>query len=517
MRILGGVGGQDSADPRPCFRALEEVPAGNGLTQAVIGGASGGTTPPPVLLHPFVVVPTVVAVPVLPVALAPHAACPAPHHAACPTPQAVNVYRPGFSLLPHAHGVAVAPRGAAAAGRPPPQLDARRAEQAQLHRKRKRDDPALSLSSQGHGLRRLAALFGEFSTIIVEAEAYAGNSFEEDDIDETRIDLSPEEKYLDDKRRRVSSVAFLSRVDMSCDSAERNYEAYLQIHRQIPSFKSRASMLVETNELVPFLTLIQKGANDARSEDFRRVTAVCRAIRDGTKPLGLSYFSRIFYWGLQGDPDKVEDGFFKSRYLVISYKVVFTAPSSADKADDENTPPPREETQTGQGHLQTRRRPPQHEWEGVVALPWLHRHPLDNWPAVTSLIAHSPEFCIGALGVEAVMSRYQQSHQISRLVLLVSPDTARSAECIFPDGQHHSHLIDSELALFRVFLASDYVPLQLAHHLRLTTRWTTNLARCSLSALNAQPSINFRQCGLPFDPGTLIVKLLRFYLRRLKV
>ncbi|KAJ7115736.1 hypothetical protein C8R44DRAFT_880154 [Mycena epipterygia] len=273
--------------------------------------------------------------------------------------------------------------------------------QSQLHRKRKRDDLAPSLSSQGRGLRKLAALFGEFSTIVVEAEAYAENPFEEYDIDETRIDLSPEEeKYLDDKRRRVSSVAFLSRADMSCDSAERNYEAYLQIHRQIPSLKSQAAMLAETNELVPFLTSIQKGANDARSEDFRRVTAsmgnwinqdhdlpelqvfdhsplteqidkdgerilikqrgplltsdrstrgvqddICdgllvrRAIRDGTKPLGLSYFSRIFYRGFQGDPDKVEEGFLKSRYLVKSYKVVFTAPSSADKVDDENNPP----------------------------------------------------------------------------------------------------------------------------------------------------------------------------------
>ncbi|KAJ7144434.1 hypothetical protein C8R44DRAFT_144387 [Mycena epipterygia] len=63
---------------------------------------------------------------------------------------------------------------------------------------------------------------------------------------------------------------------------------------------------------------------------------VRKAIRDGTAPLGLSYFSRIFYRGFQGHPKKVEEGFFMSRYLVKSYKVVFTAPSSVE---DENTVP----------------------------------------------------------------------------------------------------------------------------------------------------------------------------------
>jgi hypothetical protein len=63
----------------------------------------------------------------------------------------------------------------------------------------------------------------------------------------------------------------------------------------------------------------------------------------------------------------------------------------------------------------------------------------------------------------------------------------------------HSHLIDSRLRLLRVFPSlyevfpiarlNKRVPFQLALqlilHLRFTVRWTTNLARCSLSALNA--------------------------------
>ncbi|KAJ7894120.1 hypothetical protein B0H13DRAFT_1719353 [Mycena leptocephala] len=128
---------------------------------------------------------------------------------------------------------------------------------------------------------------------------------------------------------------------------------------------------------------VQKGANDARSDDFRRVTRcmaqwinedsssdkpdlkvnrsnrgadhditgglltstktdwnnprTCDDIRSSTT-VGSNYFFRVFYEGFQGDPKKVVPGFLKSRYVVKSYKAVFTAPSSAED-DDENTPP----------------------------------------------------------------------------------------------------------------------------------------------------------------------------------
>ncbi|KAJ6628062.1 hypothetical protein B0H10DRAFT_1940619 [Mycena sp. CBHHK59/15] len=62
-------------------------------------------------------------------------------------------------------------------------------------------------------------------------------------------------------------------------------------------------------------------------------------LRGALGNLGGDYFLRIFYRDFQGDPKHVQEGYCQSRYLVKSYKSVFTAPSSAEKDDDENTPP----------------------------------------------------------------------------------------------------------------------------------------------------------------------------------
>ncbi|KAJ6615970.1 hypothetical protein B0H10DRAFT_1949449 [Mycena sp. CBHHK59/15] len=62
-------------------------------------------------------------------------------------------------------------------------------------------------------------------------------------------------------------------------------------------------------------------------------------VRGALGNLGGDYFLRIFYRDFQGDPKHVLEGYCQSRYLVKSYKSVFTAPSSAEKDDDENTPP----------------------------------------------------------------------------------------------------------------------------------------------------------------------------------
>ncbi|KAJ7090535.1 hypothetical protein C8R44DRAFT_861301 [Mycena epipterygia] len=66
-------------------------------------------------------------------------------------------------------------------------------------------------------------------------------------------------------------------------------------------------------------------------------------LRSGALALNESFYSRVFYLGFKGDPDDLDTGFLKSRYLVkawrfSSYKIVFTGPSSA-KDDVENGPP----------------------------------------------------------------------------------------------------------------------------------------------------------------------------------
>ncbi|KAJ7451306.1 hypothetical protein FB451DRAFT_1566214 [Mycena latifolia] len=284
---------------------------------------------------------------------------------------------------------------------------------AQRQKKRKRDEPVKSVQGLGRGIRKLAALFGEVSHIIAEAQAYERDPYEEDHgIDEFSRDVTEEEiKWLEEKRRQVPSRRS-------------------GIHRLIPSLTSKVAKLDPT-DAADYFTLIQKGANDARSEDLRRITVlmgnlinaerdrpelavfdhtystpsitetnengepvvvkqkapllhpsdrstrgpqhdvtggllsttnvnwkdpkrvVChsllhladssvsrtrREVRSGDIPLAGTFYARVYYAGFQGNPNKVEEGFLKSRYLVKSYKAVFTTPTSADE-DDENTQP----------------------------------------------------------------------------------------------------------------------------------------------------------------------------------
>ncbi|KAJ7753951.1 hypothetical protein DFH07DRAFT_915367 [Mycena maculata] len=233
-----------------------------------------------------------------------------------------------------------------------------------------------SVQGTGRGIRKLAALFGEVVHIIAEAQAYERNPLPEDHgIDEYSRDTTPEEHaWLARKRNH-----------------ERNYEAYRIIDRLIPGLTTKIAGM-SISEKNDYFVLIQKGANDARSDDFKRVTWSMGTwinqdrdrpdlkdrstrgvehditgglltsiksdwndpkVRDAFRSsidLSHNYFFRVFYDGFKaGHPQNVEPGYLKSRYLVKSYKAVFTAPSSANKEEeDENTPPPkRHKTSTG--------------------------------------------------------------------------------------------------------------------------------------------------------------------------
>ncbi|KAJ7837994.1 hypothetical protein B0H14DRAFT_3459777 [Mycena olivaceomarginata] len=258
-------------------------------------------------------------------------------------------------------------------------------------RGRKRAAPVRTVQGLGRGIRKLASLFGDITHIISEARAYEKNPYPEDHgIDEASLDVTEEElQWLDKKRGQVSHI---NRAPSS--------EPYSPSREDVSSSDAR------------LLHLMQKGANDARSDDVKRITSfvgtwlnedrdrpelrvfdhtrnatitnadgetvvteqrapilnpgdrstrgiqhditgalltpthwdwseasVRQDLRAATKKLGFTLFFRVFYEDFKGDPKKAERGFLKSRYLVKTYKVVFTAPSSADNEDDENTPP----------------------------------------------------------------------------------------------------------------------------------------------------------------------------------
>ncbi|KAJ6626161.1 hypothetical protein B0H10DRAFT_2185830 [Mycena sp. CBHHK59/15] len=117
----------------------------------------------------------------------------------------------------------------------------------------------MSTSTQalGRGIRKLAALFGEVSAIVTDTEAYELDPYpDDDDIDELSPDLTEAElKHLEEKR-----------------DCERNHEAYIQIKRLVPNLSYRLTNS-EPEDLITFFTIIQKGANDARSDDLGRLTS----------------------------------------------------------------------------------------------------------------------------------------------------------------------------------------------------------------------------------------------------
>ncbi|KAJ7265098.1 hypothetical protein C8J57DRAFT_1718405 [Mycena rebaudengoi] len=144
-------------------------------------------------------------------------------------------------------------------------------------RKRKRgNEKSVSTQCLGRGIRRVAVMFGEISAVITDAEEYALNPFPEDepddegekDVDEDGTDegeprqppelTEEQEQYLFEKRE-----------------CERNLESFNLIKRLIPNLEKRLKES-DAEELIDFYGAIQKGANDARSDDVRRIS-ICMA------------------------------------------------------------------------------------------------------------------------------------------------------------------------------------------------------------------------------------------------
>ncbi|KAJ6467670.1 hypothetical protein C8R47DRAFT_1325945 [Mycena vitilis] len=252
------------------------------------------------------------------------------------------------------------------------------------------EPPRKSLQGMGRGIRKLAALFGEIVHIIADAQAYERNPMADDHgIDPSSKTLTQEERTFLAKKR----------------GHERNYEAYVIVDRLIPGLTAQIAGL-SIPEKVDYFVLIQKGANDARSDDFSRpavissleitaerfdhspsvmvmnektgreelvqqrapllddrstrgvehdITGALLTVRTAFRDkldLSQDFFFRVFYEGFETPPPKkVTQGFLRGRYLVKTYKAVFTAPTSAEVEEDQNdrNAPPRKKRKRATG------------------------------------------------------------------------------------------------------------------------------------------------------------------------
>ncbi|KAF9044321.1 hypothetical protein BJ165DRAFT_1528874 [Panaeolus papilionaceus] len=209
----------------------------------------------------------------------------------------------------------------------------------------------------GRGIRRLAALFENLDELVAEADRRA------DDEGMDSIDSCDKDAKLD---------------------AERLYRGYNIMLHLVPSLRSLlGDPDAEVEDLDKLISQIQKGANDARSDDLRRVKEelgnwlnsdfsppvpfsvrtradrglhnditgrllcpieynweddeIRAKIRDGNISIADDLFLVCLYPKGRGVPEDVEKGFLRSRLLVKTYCAIFTSPTSSEEFEDVET------------------------------------------------------------------------------------------------------------------------------------------------------------------------------------
>ncbi|KAJ7744281.1 hypothetical protein DFH07DRAFT_963819 [Mycena maculata] len=233
----------------------------------------------------------------------------------------------------------------------------------------------------GRGIRMVAALFGEVATIIQEAEAYQLAPLDDVEFDESMEDLSEEQKsYLNEKRegeRNLAAYAQIKRIvpniqqkllmyekddrvdelvgfyaslqkganDSRSDDFSRVSAAlgnWINQERDRPdlavfdhtppitdqdgkTIKQYAPLLSDDHETRGVqndycLGLLAPIEHDVADEKIR----IALRGNSTTIKLNESFYACLFYSDFQGDPDDVDTGFLKSRYLVKGYKSIFT-------------------------------------------------------------------------------------------------------------------------------------------------------------------------------------------------
>ncbi|KAJ7053675.1 hypothetical protein C8F01DRAFT_1329297 [Mycena amicta] len=112
-----------------------------------------------------------------------------------------------------------------------------------------------SVQQLGRGIRKAAVLFGDIQLHVVDALEYERAPFDDLDFSPSTPDLTVEEKAMLAEKRKC----------------ERGYEAYLQISRLVAGVKDKIGPGGKRKDLL-CREKLQKGANDALSEDVLRVT-----------------------------------------------------------------------------------------------------------------------------------------------------------------------------------------------------------------------------------------------------
>ncbi|KAF9034848.1 hypothetical protein BJ165DRAFT_1533884 [Panaeolus papilionaceus] len=229
-------------------------------------------------------------------------------------------------------------------------------EEAEL-RKENKPKKKSTPCTMGRGIRRLVTMFDPLELLVAEADRRC----EEDWDDERSPDLSGEELE--------------ERIDQ-----DRVFRGYTTLLNVVPSLRSLLNDAdADPDDLDVYVSQLQKGANDARSDDVRCIKeelggwlnhAFAPAVPFSIKSRGdrgfqnditgrllcpIQYdwddeayviqlnvegddlFLSCLYPKGKGDPNNVEAKFLRSRLLLKTYCAIFTSPSSSEDFEEFET------------------------------------------------------------------------------------------------------------------------------------------------------------------------------------
>ncbi|KAF9045028.1 hypothetical protein BJ165DRAFT_1527958 [Panaeolus papilionaceus] len=235
-----------------------------------------------------------------------------------------------------------------------------------------------STVSMGRGIRRLVSLFEPLDDLIAEADR--------------RCDADPSDVAATTEDQEEEKL-----------NADRLYRGFNIMLQQVPGLRSLIENdEAEVDELDQLITQLQKGANDARSDDLRRIKeelanwlnesftptvafsiksranrglhnditgqllcpiehdwddeATRAAIRNGNLNISDDLFLWCLYPSGKGHDSNVEKGFLRSRLLVQTYCAIFTSPTSSEEfeQDESEDGPSRKKVKTSSSKKATK-------------------------------------------------------------------------------------------------------------------------------------------------------------------
>ncbi|TFK33054.1 hypothetical protein BDQ12DRAFT_728087 [Crucibulum laeve] len=219
--------------------------------------------------------------------------------------------------------------------------------QEEDHLKRKRNhgdgDEKQSGVRLGRGIRKVVDLYTNVDQLVHAADQYDANNDEQNEDDRvTEGQLAALVQDRHEHKRAKASVAVLPKLIP-------NFWAFIDNAGTLP------------DDLIKWYSELQRGANDARSDDVNRLKSavaqwlnsefspppnpllssddrlhrgiqhdlVRAKIRNFEEGYELGTSARCLYQDYRGNPLDLEDGFLRSPLLVKTYLHIFTSPTSA--------------------------------------------------------------------------------------------------------------------------------------------------------------------------------------------